>query len=83
MITDQGVGFSPEILSAIGKPFVRGEGTFTESGIGLGLYLVTQFAERSGGAVYICSDTDKETKVVLKWPYARQASEANQYKTGD
>jgi two-component system sensor histidine kinase RegB len=54
-ITDDGPGFSPEILSRIGEPYVssrrRKGDSREETGLGLGLFIAKTLLERTGGTL--------------------------------
>lgn len=69
-VCDHGRGMNNETLTRVGERFMRGKGSFSQPGIGLGLYLATQFTTHNGGALYICSEEGQGTTVMLKWPLA-------------
>jgi two-component system, sensor histidine kinase RegB len=68
-VTDAGSGMSPETLNRLGEPF------FTTKepgkGMGLGIFLATVFAERSGGSLTFESETGCGTKAILDLPLTR------------
>jgi two-component system sensor histidine kinase RegB len=57
IITDDGPGFTPEILSRIGEPYVSsrrrnpGSGNSEEVGLGLGLFIAKTLLERTGATL--------------------------------
>ncbi len=67
-IHDHGQGMNNELLSRIGERFMRGEASFSQAGIGLGLYLATQFISRHGGNMFVCSEEGQGTTVMVAWP---------------
>ena len=59
---DTGVGIEPEILQALGQQTVLSEvGTASETGFGLGLYVSTELARKSGWEILIDSTVGKGT----------------------
>ncbi|MFW9854232.1 MAG: sensor histidine kinase, partial [Candidatus Thorarchaeota archaeon] len=66
-VEDDGIGFQPEQLQDLGKPFM----TFhpSHSGLGLGLYLTKQIIEDHGGELTVSSSGyQKGTTVTIKLP---------------
>ena len=70
-IEDDGNGYSPDILTRIGEPYVttrqRGD---TAGGLGLGLFIAKTLLERSG-ADLVFGNRDPETpgaKICIEWP---------------
>ncbi len=53
LVSDTGLGMSPEFVQQVFEPFVQGERTLdrAEGGLGLGLTLVRRLAEMHGGSV--------------------------------
>lgn len=72
-ITDHGRGMNNDLLARIGERFMRGEASFSQAGIGLGLFLATQFVSHHGGSMYVCSEEGKGTTVMVTWPLATTA----------
>jgi two-component system sensor histidine kinase KdpD len=52
-VDDAGAGVPPEERDAIFEPFHRGSDSSTRAGAGVGLSLVSQFAELHGGRVWV------------------------------
>jgi two-component system sensor histidine kinase RegB len=84
-ITDDGPGFSQEVIDRLGEPYVTtrqgyGPGSDqpeTESeGMGLGLFIANRLLERSGATVAMANRPPPEhgAKVRISWP--REALEA-------
>ncbi len=59
-VEDDGVGMDPELLERVQNPFAT---TRTERKVGLGLALLTENAQRTGGSVQINSTPGKGTTV--------------------
>jgi two-component system, OmpR family, phosphate regulon sensor histidine kinase PhoR len=72
-VRDTGIGIAPEHLPRVFERFYRVEAARTRAGggTGLGLALVRNAAERSGGSVDISSTPGKGTAVALRLPRAR------------
>jgi two-component system sensor histidine kinase RegB len=75
-ISDDGPGFSPEILKRIGEPYVtsrrRSGNEGEESGLGLGFFIAKTLLERSGATVtFLNRQAPEHGAVVLAhWPRA-------------
>ncbi len=75
-IVDDGPGFKPELIDALGDPYVTsrgvgsGKGATEASGLGLGFFIAKTLLERSGAVVELENRPLPETgaKVRLKWP---------------
>jgi two-component system sensor histidine kinase RegB len=73
-ISDDGPGFSPEILKRIGEPYVtsrrRAGHESEESGLGLGFFIAKTLLERSGAAVTFLNRQAPEhgAVVLVHWP---------------
>ena len=77
VISDDGPGFSPEMMSKLGEPYFsvrkksngskRGE---TGGGLGLGFFIAKTLLERSGGTVKIENQKLPNTGAIIqiKWP---------------
>jgi heavy metal sensor kinase len=72
-IQDTGIGIPEEALPLIFDRFyVVDKSRFKETGgIGLGLSIVKQVAERHGGKIEVSSEVNKGTAVVMRFPEAR------------
>lgn len=71
-VTDQGVGFPPELVDRIGEPLVTTKSK--HGGLGLGLYLVKSFARDCGGGLAVDSGAGKPTRVTLRLPSLESVS---------
>jgi two-component system phosphate regulon sensor histidine kinase PhoR len=71
-VSDTGVGIAPEHLDRVFERFYRVDAARTRSsgGTGLGLSLVRNAAERSGGTVEIASEAGRGTTVTIRLPRA-------------
>src|SRR5207244_5233784 len=74
-ISDDGPGFSPEILKRIGEPFVtsrrRTGHESEESGLGLGFFIAKTLLERSGATVTFLNRQAPEQGAVVRVRWAR------------
>jgi two-component system sensor histidine kinase RegB len=74
-ISDDGPGFSPEILSRIGEPYVtsrrRAAGDDEESGLGLGFFIAKTLLERSGATLAFLNRPAPEQGAVVRVRWAR------------
>lgn len=77
-ISDDGPGFSHEVLSRIGEPYVtsrgvkRGQGNEGDFGLGLGFFIAKTLLERSGASLQLTNrpPPDHGATVVITWPRA-------------
>ncbi len=72
-ISDDGPGFSNEIISRIGEPFVTSQRQSTNpnaGGLGLGLFIAKTLLERSGAGLEFSNFTTKDVgaNVEICWP---------------
>ncbi len=71
VIEDDGNGYSPDILTRIGEPYVTSrQRDDTAGGLGLGLFIAKTLLERSG-AVLVFGNRDPETpgaRIRIEWP---------------
>ncbi|WP_020174851.1 ActS/PrrB/RegB family redox-sensitive histidine kinase [Methyloferula stellata] len=77
VIEDDGPGFSPDVISRLGEPYVT---TKTDrrakieegSGLGLGLFIAKTLLERSGAKVEMDNVTPPKSgaKITIRWPRA-------------
>lgn len=72
-VEDDGSGFSKEILSRIGEPFV----TNKVNGTGLGIYLAQILSQSLGGNLEISNLKIKGSVVKIVWPVNGVSSEKN------
>ncbi len=70
-ILDAGTGFSNNILSRVGEPFV----TEKNNGTGLGLYVTDLFMQSVSGSMRL-KNTEKGACVSLLWPVVEAVHEA-------
>ena len=73
IIEDDGPGFSPDILSKIGEPYIssrkRGE---PGGGLGLGVFIAITLNERLGGQVHVSNESVLGgARVTVTWPRSR------------
>jgi two-component system sensor histidine kinase RegB len=74
-ISDDGPGFSPEILSRIGEPYVTSRRRATpdgeESGLGLGFFIAKTLLERTGAMLAFLNRPAPEQGAVVRVRWAR------------
>ncbi len=71
-ISDDGPGFSPQVVALIGEPYVttRGDGEEHAGGLGLGFFIAKTLLERSGAALELTNREPPEHGAVIRvsWP---------------
>lgn len=69
-VSDDGPGFSPDILSKIGEPYITTRsGTPGQGGLGLGVFIAKTMIENSGGIVRFDNAGPQGGAVVsIRWP---------------
>jgi signal transduction histidine kinase len=69
-VKDQGVGMDKKAVETLFDPErkIRSNGTNNEKGTGLGLFIVKEFVEKSGGAIHVISVPDEGTSFILTIP---------------
>lgn len=76
VISDDGPGFSPEVIDRIGEPYVtsrgRGRGESGTDGLGLGFFIAKTLLERSGASIAFINRVAPERGAVVRvrWPRA-------------
>ncbi|WP_394822098.1 ATP-binding protein [Pendulispora albinea] len=73
-VTDEGAGIAPDMVGRLGEPFLTTKAP--GRGLGLGLFLVRAFVERTGGRLDIASRLGEGTKVTLSVPARADTSAA-------
>jgi len=68
VVTDQGIGMSPEQVTRIFERFYRGDPSGHVSGNGLGMSIVKEVCEQQGGRVQVSSAPGKGTAVTMWIP---------------
>ncbi len=79
-VIDTGVGIKPEILEQFASNGSMGSspGTDHEIGTGLGIQLVRELVEKSGGKLIIESETDKGSTFIVSLPQDKQKMNEDQ-----
>lgn len=72
VVTDPGIGMTPEQKSRVFERFFRADPSGTILGTGLGMSLVKEYMSIFGGEVEIASELGKGTRVVLWLPVAHE-----------
>ena len=67
-IRDTGPGIPPEVLPHLFEPFFRGPERANRTGLGLGLFIVSEIAKSHGGIVDGSSTDDGDTRFSLTLP---------------
>lgn len=73
-IHDDGPGFSSEVLSRIGEPFMTRRSRSEDAaagGLGLGVFIAKTLLERSGATLWFGNTQSSGAKIVVSWPRAR------------
>jgi two-component system, sensor histidine kinase RegB len=75
LVSDDGGGFAPEILSRLGDPFLSTRRTQPRSlqheqrgGLGLGLFIAKTLLERSGATVDARNRPGSGAEIAISWP---------------
>jgi signal transduction histidine kinase len=77
-IRDTGSGIPPEILPNIFDPFFTTKDV--GKGSGLGLYIVQEIVHEHGGCIGACSELEKGTAFLIRFPIKEQDhAGSNQY----
>lgn len=74
-VRDDGPGLPPEQLDMIFTPFHRAPGAAEVPGVGLGLTIVKQIAERHGGRVHVESVLGAGATFVVRLPLTRRSQD--------
>lgn len=69
-VADTGAGIAPELQAAVFEPFRQGgaDGTTQRGGVGLGLYIAREMAQRMGGALTVKSQPGQGSTFTLTLP---------------
>jgi PAS domain S-box-containing protein len=69
-VKDDGIGIEKEKQQNVFERFIRGDNSLTRSseGSGIGLSLVKSFVEIQMGSIYLNSEKDKGTEIIIKLP---------------
>ena len=87
VISDDGPGFAPDILSQLGEPYVTTRGGDRKakiddaSGLGLGLFIAKTLLERSGASVRLGNRAGAESgaSIHIEWPRASFEFDGNEF----
>lgn len=66
-VQDEGIGISDEDKKHLFERFFRGKNATNIQGTGLGLHIVSKYAELMGGSVSVESQLDEGTKFIVKF----------------
>jgi len=72
-ITDDGDGFSPQMLDRLGRPYMRGrEANRQGGGLGLGIFIAKILLERSGASIFFrnSKENNRGAEIDIVWPNA-------------
>jgi PAS domain S-box-containing protein len=82
-VTDHGIGIAPRSHARIFEQFERATGAGSHKGFGLGLWIVRQIVEASGGRVTVDSQIGEGSTFVVELPLSRkEASHAGSVDDG-
>ena len=73
VVTDSGIGISPEDQQHLFSSFFRGNNVVNIQGTGLGLHIVKRYVELLGGEVHVISELNKGTTISLSIPVNQHA----------
>jgi len=80
LVHNHGIPIPTESLSSLFEPFHRSDPSnephLPTSGLGLGLYIVSQIMRAHGGSISVCSTAGEGTTFTARWP--RRESTAHQ-----
>ena len=85
-ISDDGPGFPPELMDAIGEPYISSRRFDTKreadhSGLGLGIFIAKTLLERSGATVTYSNRLEPLTGAIIRVSWPRSAFEARYNQT--
>jgi two-component system sensor histidine kinase RegB len=68
-IADDGPGFPPHILGAVGEPYLSGRDDFEDGAhLGLGIFIATTLLTRTGARMAFANLSDGGAEIVVTWP---------------
>jgi signal transduction histidine kinase len=73
-VSDNGIGIPKNIMDKIFDPFFRGDTNRSTGGAGLGLTLVKKIVEDHKGTIFIKSEENKGTNVIITLPFYTSSS---------
>lgn len=75
VVSDTGIGISPEVLPALFAPFTQGDGSISRrfGGSGLGLSICRKLAELLGARIEVASEVGSGSTFTLRLPLAAPA----------
>lgn len=78
VITDDGIGMTPEVMEKLFRPFTQGEGATTRKfgGTGLGLAICKRIIDRIGGEISVKSQSGQGTCFTVRLPLKVLSCEA-------
>lgn len=80
MVSDEGIGIEGELIERVFEPFFSNKsGIPSSSGydLGLGLPITKRIIESHGGSIYITSEVNKGTSIVLRLPLVEDMHDVN------
>jgi signal transduction histidine kinase len=73
IVTDHGIGISPDLLPAVFERFQRGVSERNYPGLGLGLYVARGLVEAMGGTIVAASSPSEGTTFTVDLPLGNEA----------
>lgn len=67
-IADDGPGFPPHVLDAVGEPYLSGRDTADGNHLGLGIFIATTLLARTGAKVSFGNPPEGGAEIVVRWP---------------
>jgi two-component system sensor histidine kinase RegB len=74
-IVDDGPGFSPQVLSRVGEPYLSSRSEDSDH-MGLGIFIADTLLQRTGAVLTFANSPQGGAKVVVSWPRAMLDQEA-------
>jgi two-component system sensor histidine kinase RegB len=83
VVTDDGLGFAPEVIHRIGEPYVtmrrrwRAGETDQPGGFGLGIFIAKTLLERTGASLSLTNRSSPDSGAVVRVRWSRELLELN------
>lgn len=83
VIADDGPGFDPDILEALGEPYLPSKAGKRggSGGMGMGVFIAATLLDRTGATILYMNDIDKGAIVDITWPRAKIEDKGDAWET--